>query len=101
LGLTVETSDVKAPRHEILLSRVLGERLSVNPDQTWRRVGDGGGDGGDPGGGGGSGWRDPSPSLPLSSRLVSEAEAEKLTTRRDEKRKGRERERRSEDSSPR
>jgi hypothetical protein len=33
LGLTVETSDVKAPRHEILLSRVLGERLSINPVQ--------------------------------------------------------------------
>lgn len=30
MGLTVETSDVKAPRQVILLSRVLGERLSIN-----------------------------------------------------------------------
>jgi hypothetical protein len=33
LGLTVEPSDVKTPRWEILLSRVLGERLSINPVQ--------------------------------------------------------------------
>jgi len=33
LGLKVEPSDVKTPRREILLSRVLGETLSINPVQ--------------------------------------------------------------------
>ena len=34
LGLNVEPSDVKTPRREILLSRVLGETLSINPVQA-------------------------------------------------------------------
>jgi hypothetical protein len=34
LGLAVEPSDVKTPRREMLLSRVLGERLSINPVQA-------------------------------------------------------------------